>query len=1789
MPLTAMGGLAGTLVALLLILPASEAVVAVVNRLISESARPRRLPRLALAEGIPATEQVLVVIPAMLTDTEEIDRLVHRLLLHHLANPERHAQYALLTDWADADGPHADDDDALLDHAAQAIEGLNARPDPTRMPDAAPRFVLLHRGRRFSQTEQRWIGWERKRGKLQQLAEALATGITRDFIDLGAVSRLASGTRHLLTLDSDTQLPPGRLRELVGLAAHPDNRPRYGADGRSVVAGYGVLQPRVVTPLPARSALTRFHWLFAGQGGIDPYSTASSEIYQDLFCEGSFSGKGLLNVQAMHQVLGTRLPDDCVLSHDLLEGAMLRCAAVMDVTLVEPAPFHADVAASRVHRWARGDWQLLPFLLAPRRWPLRAINRWKMIDNLRRSLVAPASLALQVLALAGVGLSPWVALALVGAALAAGPLMGAVAGFSPGRTDLAKRYFYRLALADLARAVGGGLWLLAMLLQHALHATDAIVRSLYRLLVSRRHLLEWTTAAAAQQGARHRLVDLLRQHRSVCGAALVLGLALHATGTPWPALSAALCLLWGAAPLWTWWVSRPGSACEDSPALPADQATLHGVARDTWRFFERCVSADDRHLPPDNLQTLPQDMLAHRTSPTNIGLYLLSAACAREFGWIGSMNLIERLEATLDSLLTLPRHRGHFLNWYDTQTGEALLPMYVSSVDSGNFSGHLLAVSQACRAWAASPFRPEPAQAALRHAAARLAQATLRGADGPPAQDDLTHLADLQADHQNTLASAQADERAAALPEVRRAASERLLALAHALEALAWEADFAFLYHPKRHLFHIGYRVAEQQLDTGFFDLLASEARLTSLLAIAKGDVPVRHWSALGRPFLVAGAKAGLRSWSGSMFEYLMPSLVLDEPEGSVLHDACHVALVEQQAWAAARHLPWGVSESAYAGQDHTLAYQYAPQGVPRLALRRTPPDEQVIAPYATALAAQLAPHAACLNLAALARLAPRGRYGFIEALDFTASRRSADACMPVSTFMSHHQGMSVVALANVLLDGVARRWCMAHPHIEAVASLMHEKAPREIAPLPALPSAPRSAAQLRHAPGLEREVMPGLAAVPPSHLLSNGRYSVALRANGAGWSRWGRLGISRAQDDALRDAQGHFFWLRRADRMVSLTQHPAPDASASYHSTFQADRVDFCTRWPDLQAEISVWVSPEDDIEFRQITLHNLSDEALPLELISAFEVTLAEPAGDQAHPAFSNLFLRAEWQPAQQALVFERKPRLATEAGALAAHFLSSTDPQLLSLCPLADRQRWRGRNQPTHQALGDFDRSLQIEASADAASLPPVALNTGLDPVCALSAQLRLAPRSKLVLTFATAAAEAAETLRAVMDKYQQASHVQRASLMSATLTGIRLRALRMGADNLAAAQSLSTALLLSLSRPAANPDETNASAQAASRSGCDRRLLWRFGISGDRPLLLLNVASIEGLGLLRALAQALRLWAWAGVACDLVVVNAEPASYLMPLQREAGMLRDRHLAEASPPGAALVASMHLLRATDLSPEELDTLEQLACVHLQADGRPLKHHVKRWLARHERALDLRQAGSQTALQAAPPARVAPAPPKGWFEPGTGRFRFATSDLGRPLRPWVNVLSNPNFGAQLSEAGGSSTWAVNSRLNQLTGWSNDPVADPPSEWLLLQDRRSLETWNLQASALGGKGQVYQLSHAQGISTIDHVRDTLEVQLSLCVDPVLAVKQWQLRIVNRGPRNRHLRLVGLAEWVMGAQRSDRQTVLTRHRPACGPAPCLALMATQREHAAGFGGGTVFLALTGGAEVREER
>ncbi|MEO8559403.1 MAG: glucoamylase family protein, partial [Rhodospirillales bacterium] len=1217
------------LVTLLGLLPASELASALINRMVTKLFGAVALPGIELDKGVPESLRSLVVVPTLLANEADLIEQVERLEVHHLAGAGGELAFALLTDGVDADSETVAGDAELLTKAAQAIAQLNRRYAPAAGGD---RFLLLHRRRIFNASENKWMGWERKRGKLQELNRLLRGATDTSFMPIeGVAPRVPQGVRYVITLDADTRLPRDAALRLIGKMAHPLNRPKFDANEKRVVDGYAILQPRVTPALPVGHAGSLFQRIFSGPGGIDPYAAAISDVYQDLFGEGSYTGKGIYDVDAFEAAMAGRAPENALLSHDLFEGIFGRAGLASDIEFVDEFPSRYDVAAKRQHRWTRGDWQLLPWLFGKHRVGVPAIGHWKMLDNLRRSLFAP--FALSSLALAW--LLPWPAAAaaaiFVIATIAVPALLPLLSAVFPDRPGIRLRNHLFAFLQECGNASLQIFLTLAFLPDQAWRMADAILRTIVRLVVSHRHLLEWTTAAQTAGAPRPGVSGFYRE--MIGGTALGLGLALGTVAlmpSSWP-LVLPFAVLWLTAPLVAWASSRARRVPKRDVSSPIDAQELRLIARRTWRFFETFVTPADNMLPPDNFQEEPKPVVARRTSPTNIGLYLLSSVAARDFGWAGTIQTVERLEAAFATLARLTRFRGHFFNWYDIGDLRPLEPAYVSAVDSGNLAGHLLALANACEEWTGDLIAPmarlglrddlqmirelfetvsggsgearqqlaailqqvesslngasdiaalAPEVQSLCDRAARAARALL-----PPPQDDsdlqywIGALAKTMAEHARDRQSDAADLR------------PRLQALAATARIMALEMDFAFLVDPERKLLSIGYSRADNSLDASCYDLLASEARLASLFAIAKGDAPTRHWFRLGRTAIPLGNGSALVSWSGSMFEYLMPSLVMRAPIGSLLEQSNRLVVERQQSYAKSLGVPWGISESGYNARDREFTYQYSNFGVPGLGLKRGLAENLVIAPYATGLATMVDPQGSRQNYARLAELGAKGRYGFYEALDFTRARLPDSLhFVVVRNFMAHHQGMTIVSIANALHDGAMRSRFHREPMIQAAELLLQERMPREVAAeQPHAEEVKSSPAEISEAPVVRR--VPALpAGAPVTHLLSNGTYTVMLTSSGAGYSRWRDIAVTRWREDSTKDDWGSFVFLRdlQAGTMWSASVHPAPGEMDSDDVMFGEDRAEFTRRSGSLSTVTDVVVSSEDDGEVRRVCLIN-------------------------------------------------------------------------------------------------------------------------------------------------------------------------------------------------------------------------------------------------------------------------------------------------------------------------------------------------------------------------------------------------------------------------------------------------------------------------------------------------------------------------------------------------------------------------------------------------------------------------
>jgi len=1761
---------------LALLLPATEVATALVNRLAAWRLGAVPLPGLELAAGVPGALRTLVAVPTLLTGEADLRAQIERLEVHHLAGGGGDIVFALLTDGIDADREELPSDAPLLAVAAQAIAALNRRHGPA---PAGCRFLLLHRRRRFNAAENTWMGWERKRGKLHELNRLLRGATDTSFVPPGGGAlRVPEGVRYVLTLDADTRLPRDAALRLVGKMAHPLNRPRFDEALQRVVGGYGILQPRITPSLPVGREGSLYQRLSSSPGGMDPYAMAVSDVYQDLFGEGSYTGKGIYDVDAFEASLHGRVPDNTLLSHDLFEGVFARAGLASDIELVEEAPARYDVAARRQHRWSRGDWQLLSWLFGPRTGEraVPAIGRWKMLDNLRRSLLAPCAL----LALGAAWLLPapsaFAAIALVLAAIALPALLPAAWAVWPHRPGVRMRSHVLALAADLKLALLQAGLALTFLADQAWRMGDAIGRTLVRLLLTRRRLLEWTTAA--QAGMRPRL-DLPGFYRQMAGG-LVLGLLLGAGGlllapSPWPAALAAVLpfmLLWAAAPALAWWASRPPAPARRITLPAADARALRLTARRTWRYFETFVTPADHMLPPDNFQASPAPALARRTSPTNIGLYLLAAVAARDFGWAGRAETVERLEATFATLHRLRRFKGHFFNWYGTADLRALDPPYVSSVDSGNLAGHLIALANACEEWRGGLREPD-ARTGLEDAL-QLARDTFAGLDaarsargrrvgallddmaaqiqGPQALEaiaptlarlaekasataqELARIEDEEAEDLvfwieavGRTATAHAhDARHAGAPQ---ALAARLQALADTAREMALAMDFAFLVDPERKLLSIGYALADQRLDAGCYDLLGSEARLASLFAIAKGDAPTRHWFRLGRAATPVGHGSALVSWSGSMFEYLMPSLVMRAPAGSLLEQTSRLVVQRQVAYGDALGIPWGISESAYNARDLEYTYQYANFGVPGLGLKRGLADDRVVAPYATGLAAMVDPRAACRNYARLAAMGALGRHGFYEALDFTPSRVPEGAKLAiVRSHMAHHQGMTIVAIANVLHGGAMRARLHREPLIQSCELLLQERMPRNVAveqPRAQEVRASRDEGAVRTAAVRRVPAVPG--PVPITHLLSNGSYSVMLTAAGSGYSRWRGLAVTRWREDATRDPWGSFVYLRdvRTGRVWSPGAQPLAADAPHGDVLFEEDRATFAHRDGGLAATLEVLVSGESDGEVRRLSLANGGRRAREVDVTSWAELVLGAQAADEAHPAFSKLFVLTEYLPEFGALVATRRTRAPEEPAVWAAHFAVvqgevTAEPQHES-----DRARFLGRGRDAGTAAAITD-GLPLSGT----------VGTVLDPVFCLRQRLRIPPGGMARIAFWTVVAPSRAELLDLIDQHHDRNAFERAATLAWTQAQVQLRHLGMDADEAADFQRLAAPLLYADRRLRAAPELILRG--AGPQSG-----LWAHGVSGDLPIVLLRIDDAEDLAQVRQVLRAHEYWRMKQLGVDLVILNERASSYVQDLQVAIETAVRSSQARPRLDAGHAQGTIHALRADQLGAEARALLQSAARVELVARQGPIADRLARLMPSRAGS-----AGRPAPLppRGAPAPAASPSPPTSQdleFFNGLGGFAQDGREYVVCLQagettpaPWINVISNPGFGFQVSAEGSGATWCGNARENQLTPWSNDPVTDPSGEAFYVRDEDSGELWSPTGQPLRGAGS-FEARHGRGYSRFAHASRGIALELLQYVPLNDPLKISRLVLHNRSGRARRLSVTAYAEWVLGTSR----------------------------------------------------
>jgi cyclic beta-1,2-glucan synthetase len=1841
------------------LLPASSVAIDIIHGLLVSMIPPRTHPKLNFERGVPPDYRTMVVIPALLATERDTPFLLSQIERHFIGNSDPNIFFALITDFADAPQKEMPGDRKPLAQTKAAIDQLNKK---YGYRGYRP-FYFFHRERTWNESEECWMGWERKRGKLEEFNRLLSGSDSTTFIIKVGDLRVLPSIHYVITLDADTLLPREAARQLIGTLAHPLNRAEFDAASGEVIAGHTILQPRVqVRPAAANQSL--FTRVYSGDSVIDLYTRAVSDVYQDLFDEGNYVGKGIYDVEAFQKSLHDKIPENHLLSHDLFEGSQGRCGLVTDVVLFEDYPPHYLIYTDRLHRWVRGDWQLLPWLgnQVPHRTKGKAsntlslIDRWKLFDNLRRSLVPPTVLALLV-----IGWSWLPGSSLVWMLFALSPyLMAVVSNFIAEVHHSFSREHPTVVSRPLRLAALRSLFEIIFLPHEAFIILDAITTTLTRVYFTRKRMLQWVSAAHTVQ---------------------LFGKTLHLRSA-WEAMSNELLLailfsilllfvrptaLLIASPLLLGWIASPYIAARIGRAdqkpvqkiIPAQEHKLRLLARSTWLYFEHFVGPEDRWLPPDHFQESPRGLVAHRTSPTNIGLMLLSTLSAHDLGYIGPLELSLRLRDSFDSMDSLERVRGHFLNWYDTRTFAPLPPRYISTVDSGNLAACLIALRQGCYEMAQAPvvnweglldtvgmLALTLVQAHLGPAADKLnaainsLQDRVKALNDPYqfsptlltelfqedqveletmlweaiqeseeeyapevarklsvwidrvrqqlrrsridiqvlapwllAMRDMPHPVDLETRPELATgwkaleANLSLHPRLGEIPELCRRASniieeitdsldqnDRVVfewcdALAYDLESarknaaslldnysgLATRAEsylqempFGFLFDPQRRVFHIGYNVESGRLDPNYYDLMASEARIASLIAIARGDVPQNHWLYLARPLTDFNGVRCLLSWSGTMFEYLMPNLFVESYPNTLIEQSCRAAIQQHIQYGAENNIPWGTSEASYYNFDTFQVYQYQAFGVPSLGYKRTLSNDLVVAPYASILALPFASQDVMQNLSRLESLKMWGLYGFYESVDFTPDRlKTGENHAIIRTYMAHHQGMILLSLCNYLFNQRMVRRFHADPRIESVELLLQEQTPTH--------------APTEHPRHQQIDWMRDSYATIPLdpwrvspdtpyiqvHSLSNGKYSLLISAAGAGFSRWEDIELTRWRDDPTLNDRGSWIYVedRLNGQVWSVTRQPTMAPPDRSEVNFYPHRVEFERQDGDIVLRTVVYVTANDDVEVRRVTLTNHGGQTRVLALTSYAEIILTQQLADLRHPAYNKLFIESEFLERDQLLLFHRRPRSADEKPIYLAHFFTSNDERVGLTGYETDRAKFLGR--------GGTTRRPAVFSTPNQASLLSKTTGATLDPICALQAEVVISPYQTTQIAFITLAAHSRKEAIELARRYRRWSQLSRAVQETRLQAENELAQLELTSQKVEQIQKLLSPLVYLSNGLRTEPALLNAN--TLGQPG-----LWSFGISGDYPILLVRVKREEDIDLLDELLLAHTYWRKRGLMIDLVIFSQRETSYDQGFKGRIYRLLER---TASETWLNKRGGIFILQEDQMNEAERILLLTVARVVLDGEAGPLERQLSK--------LDVDPVRLPRFIPIeplVPPMDIQPElqrPTDLIFDNGLGGFtqngREYVIYLGREQwtpAPWSNVIATPEFGCLVTELGLGTTWSQNSGENRLTPWRNDPVSDPPSEAIYLRDEDTGQIWS--PTPLPARADApYLVRHGAGYSIFEHASHGLEQNVTIFVVPDEPVKIVQLKLHNTTKRIRRVNVTYYAEWVLGVAREN--------------------------------------------------
>ena len=1612
-------------------IPISEVATQIIQYILSKIVKPKLIPKLDLMQGLSEEMATMVVIPTIVKSKEKVQELMRKLEVYYLANKSKNLYFTLLGDCSESDKREEDFDEEVIQEGKKLVNELNKKYNEKI-------FNFIYRKRIWNEGENSYLGWERKRGMLSQLNEYLL-GNTKNPFRENTLEKLDDmpKIKYIITLDADTDLILNSAFELIGAMSHILNKPVINPATNTVIEGYGILQPRVGIDLDI-SFKTVFTKIFAGAGGIDSYSNAISDTYQDNFNEGIFTGKGIYDLEVYSKVLKGEIPENTVLSHDLLEGCYLRCGLASDILLMDGYPTKYNSFMTRLARWIRGDWQITKWIGNKK---LNLLSKYKIFDNLRRSLLE-ISIIVAIIYTSILGI-------IYNQKICGIVTFVLLISILPYILEFLNRLIFKKEGEEkqktFAPKITGfkGTFLravitLAVLPYKAYVSIKSITKTIYRMCISKKHLLEWTTSEEAEKQSKSSLVSYFNQMAfNVLAGVTTIGLGFLKQN----AFACVLGLLWMVAPCIMWYISR---AIEKNPAIEKlnqkDKDYVLEIGKKTWDFFETYLTKENNYLIPDNYQEDRKEEIVPRTSSTNIGLSLLAVISAYDLKYITFEKTINLLKNMIKSIETLPKWNGHLYNWYQIQTKEPLVPRYISTVDSGNFVGYLYVVK-------------------------------------------------------------------AFLEEQEETFNE----LIEKVTRLINDTDFSYLYSQEEQIFSIGFNIEDNKLTNSYYDLLASEARQASLVAIAKKDVPAKHWSYLSRTLTKLGRYKGLISWAGTAFEYLMPNINIPSYEGSLLDESCKFMIKSQMEYSKQLNIAWGISEAAFNLKDLKSNYQYKAFGIPWLGLKRGLADEMVVSSYGGILAINEVPKEEVQNLKRLEQEGMYGKFGFYESIDYTPERvERGEISSVVKTYMAHHQGLILLSINNLFNNNVLQKRFMKNPEIDAVSILLQETMPETFVTTKEKKEKVEKLKYKDYEDYIQTTYQKIEERLDIGNVISNEDYIVAMNQKGQGVSRYRGIDINRFKP--TKDyAQGIFFAVKSVKSKTLVSSNYGFN-DGQYQISFMPDKDEQEIKNNNLKVKINTTVSSNEPVEIRRLIIENQGNEDDIVEVTLYFEPVLSKKEQDYAHPVFNNLFLTTKYDEKTNSLVTTRKVREKNQPKITVATTLSTNS-----------------------ETIGDFEYELEAEKFTGRGNLEvpnmiknsiPFSKKIGLvtEPIIAEKRTIKVKAQEKVVVDFILSVGEDEKQVLNHLEKYKSAENVKKEFELSKARVEAESRYLRIKGSEIEIYQKMLSYIIFTNPLSSQRKEKTNPQIVFKQSD------LWKYGISGDVPIILVKMKNVNDKYVIKEALKAYEFFRTKNVEVEIVILDEEKHSYENYVREEIeGAILNSHMAYLKNQKGGIF----ILTKGEIDKKDIQLLDFIADIVINSDKGGLKNNIKDM---EERFLDSRK---EIEEESQLPQVIDETEDidllenredlkyyneYGAFSPDGKEYIIKVNKDNRLPTVWSHILANEKFGTVITENMGGYSWYRNSRLNRVSTWENNPNYDIPSEVIYIKDLENSRKWSLGLNPMPDNKN-YNVVYGFGYAKYIHKSDGLEQELEVFVPNEDSCKIQVLTLKNTTPNRKKLKL----------------------------------------------------------------